>query len=148
MLQRKKETALQRKTAIVAIAVVIALTVAAVVMIPGVLALLETITTIQSSGSVSKFSLILKRNLVSLLVNLPSWVPFSNQSQLFPGGWSAFVVQSLCEFTLQFYQVINDFVGIHLFGHSFNRYRKKVLSLPLLITFRVRRVEEFKNLLF
>jgi len=63
---------LQRKTAIVAIAVVIALTVAAVVMIPGVLALLETITTIQSSGSVSKFSLILKKNLVSLLVNLPS----------------------------------------------------------------------------
>jgi len=70
VLQRKKETALQRRTAIVAMAVVIALAVAAVVMIPGVLALLETTTTIPSSGSVSKFSLILNKNLVSLLVNL------------------------------------------------------------------------------
>jgi len=60
---------LQRRTAIVAIAVVIALAVAAAVMIPGVLALLETTTTIPSSGSVSKFSLILNKNLVSLLVN-------------------------------------------------------------------------------
>ena len=45
---------MQRRTAIVAMAVVIALAVAAVVMIPGVLALLETTTTIPSSGSVSK----------------------------------------------------------------------------------------------
>jgi hypothetical protein len=61
---------LQRRTAIVAIVLVVALTVAAVVMIPGVLALLETTTTIPSSGSVSKFSLSLNKNLVSLLVNL------------------------------------------------------------------------------
>lgn len=47
---------MQRRTAIIAIAVVIALTVAAVVMIPGVLALLETTTTIPSSGSVSKLA--------------------------------------------------------------------------------------------
>jgi hypothetical protein len=71
VLQRKKEKALQRRTAIVAMAVVIALAVAAVVMIPGVLALLETTATIPSNGSVSKFSFILNRNLVSLLVNLP-----------------------------------------------------------------------------
>jgi len=51
--QRKKEKALQRRTAIVAMAVVIALAVAAIVMIPGVLALLETTTTISCSGSVS-----------------------------------------------------------------------------------------------
>ncbi len=44
---------MQRRTAIVAIVLVVALTVAAVVMIPGVLALLETTTTIPSSGSVS-----------------------------------------------------------------------------------------------
>lgn len=62
---------MQRRTAIVAMAVVIALAVAAVVMIPGVLALLETTTIIQSSGSVSKFLLILNKNLVSLLINLP-----------------------------------------------------------------------------
>lgn len=61
---------MQRRTAIVAIVLVVALTVAAVVMIPGVLALLETTTTIPSSGSVSKFSLSLNKNLVSLLVNL------------------------------------------------------------------------------
>ena len=61
---------MQRRTAIVAIVLVVALTVAAVVMIPGVLALLETTATIPSSGSVSKFSLILNKNLVSLLVNL------------------------------------------------------------------------------
>jgi hypothetical protein len=53
VLLRKKETVLQRRTAIIAIAVVIALTVAAVVMIPGVLALLETTKTIQCNGSVS-----------------------------------------------------------------------------------------------
>ena len=70
MLLRKKETALQRRTAIVAMAVVIALIVATVAMIPGVLGLLQTITPIQSSGSVSKFSLILNEILTSLLVNL------------------------------------------------------------------------------
>lgn len=70
MLQRKKEKALQRRTAIVAIAVVVALTLAAIVMIPGVLALLETTKTIPSSGSVGHFLLILNKNLVSLLVNL------------------------------------------------------------------------------
>ena len=61
---------MQRRTAIVAMAVIIAFTVAAVVMIPGVLALLETTTTIPSSGSVHNFSLILSKNLVSLLINL------------------------------------------------------------------------------
>lgn len=68
--QNKKEAALQIRTAIVAMAVVIVLAVATGVMIPGVLALLETTTTIPSCGSVSKFSFILNRNLVSLLVNL------------------------------------------------------------------------------
>ena len=53
MLLRKKETALQRRTAIVVMAVAIALAVAAIVMIPGVLALLETTKTIQCNGSVS-----------------------------------------------------------------------------------------------
>ena len=72
---------------------------------------------------------------------------FQSESTVSQGGWSAFVVQPFCEFTLQSYQVINDFVGIYLFRHSFNRYRKKVLSLPLLITFRVRLAEESKNLL-
>lgn len=61
---------MQRRTAIVAIAVVVALTVAAIVMIPGGLALLETTKTIPSSGSVGYFLLILNKNLVSLLVNL------------------------------------------------------------------------------
>lgn len=70
MLLRKKETALQKRTAIVVMAVVIALAVAAIVMIPDVLALLETITPIPSSGSVSKASFILSKNLVSLLINL------------------------------------------------------------------------------
>ena len=72
---------------------------------------------------------------------------FQSESTVSQGGWSAFVVQPLCEFTLQFYQVINDFVGIYLFRHSFNRYRKKVLSLPLLITFRIRLAKESKDLL-
>lgn len=70
MLQRKKEKALQRRTAIVAIAVVVSLALAAIVMIPGVLALLEMTKTIPSSGSVGHFLLILNKNLVSLLVNL------------------------------------------------------------------------------
>lgn len=61
---------MQKRTAIVAMAVVIALAVGAIVMIPGVLALLETTITIQSSGSVSKFSFILNRNIVPLLINL------------------------------------------------------------------------------
>jgi hypothetical protein len=56
VLQRKKETALQRRTAIVAMAVVIALAVAAVVMIPGVLALLETTTIIPVSANSCSFS--------------------------------------------------------------------------------------------
>jgi len=52
VLLRKKETALQKRTAIVVMAVVLALAVAAIVMIPGVLALLETTKTISCSGSV------------------------------------------------------------------------------------------------
>jgi uncharacterized membrane protein YdjX (TVP38/TMEM64 family) len=56
--QEEKEMALQRKTAIAALAVIALLIVAIAVMIPTVLAILTSIKTIQSNGTINLYHLI------------------------------------------------------------------------------------------
>ena len=89
----------------------------------------------QQGSSVAAGQLVLSRPL------------FQSESNVTQRRLSAFVAEPLCEFTFQSYQVVNDSIGVYLFRHSFNRYRKEVLSLPLLITFRVRLAEDSENLL-